>query len=35
VHDLNHTGQIVKTLAKRYGDAVGPWREFLPIIDAP
>lgn len=35
VHDLNHTGQIVKTLSKQYGDAVGPWREFLPIIDAP
>jgi uncharacterized damage-inducible protein DinB len=35
VHDLNHTGQIVKAMAKQYGDAVGPWREFLPIIDAP
>jgi uncharacterized damage-inducible protein DinB len=34
-HDLNHTGQIVKTMAKQYTDAVGPWREFLPIIDAP
>ena len=35
VHDLNHLGQIVKTLAKQYGEAVGPWRAFLPIIDAP
>lgn len=35
VHDLNHLGQIVKTMAKQYADAVGPWREFLPIIDAP
>jgi uncharacterized damage-inducible protein DinB len=35
VHDLNHTGQIVKTMAKQYGQAVGPWRELLPIIDAP
>ena len=35
VHDLNHTGQIVKTMAKQYKDAVGPWREFLPIVDAP
>ena len=34
-HDLNHTGQIVKTMAKQYTEAVGPWREFLPIIDAP
>jgi uncharacterized damage-inducible protein DinB len=35
VHDLNHTGQIVKTMAKQYTHAVGPWRAFLPIIDAP
>jgi uncharacterized damage-inducible protein DinB len=34
-HDLNHTGQIVKAMAKQYTEAVGPWREFLPIIDAP
>jgi DinB superfamily len=34
-HDLNHAGQIVKTMAKQYTDAVGPWRAFLPIIDAP
>ena len=34
VHDLNHLGQIVKTMAKQYGNAVGPWRQFLPIIDA-
>lgn len=35
VHDLNHLGQIVKTMAKLYSQAVGPWRAFLPIIDAP
>lgn len=35
VHDLNHIGQIVKTMAKQYKEAVGPWREYLPIIDAP
>jgi uncharacterized damage-inducible protein DinB len=35
VHDLNHTGQIVKALAKQYREAVGPWREFLAIVDAP
>jgi DinB superfamily len=34
VHDLNHLNQIVKTMAKQYRDAVGPWREYLPIIDA-
>jgi uncharacterized damage-inducible protein DinB len=35
VHDLNHVGQIVKTMAKQYTTAVGPWRAYLPIIDAP
>jgi DinB family protein len=35
VHDLNHIGQIVKTMAKQYREAVGPWRAFLPIVDAP
>jgi hypothetical protein len=35
VHDLNHLDQIFKTMAKQYTAAVGPWREFLPIIDAP
>src|SRR3954467_2058204 len=35
VHDLNHLQQIVKTMAKEYTDAVGPWRAYLPVIDAP
>jgi hypothetical protein len=35
VHDLNHIGQIVKTMAKQYAEAVGPWRAYLPIVDAP
>jgi hypothetical protein len=35
VHDLNHLGQIVKTMAKQYTQAVGPWRAFLPIVNAP
>ena len=35
VHDLNHLGQIVKTMAKQYREPVGPWRAFLPILDAP
>lgn len=35
VHDLNHLNQIVKTMAKQYGEAVGPWRAFLPVLDAP
>ena len=35
VHDLNHLGQVVKTMAKQGTHAVGPWRQFLPILDAP
>jgi hypothetical protein len=32
VHDLNHLAQIVRVLAKRYRDAVGPWREVLAAL---
>jgi len=35
VHDLNHVNQIVKTMAKEYSEAVGPWRAFLPLLDVP
>ncbi len=35
VHDLNHLQQAVKTMAKHYSDAVGPWRAYLPILDLP
>jgi hypothetical protein len=33
VHDLNHVGQIVKALARADGEAVGPWRAFLGILE--
>ena len=32
VHDLGHVGQIVRVMSKQYGDAVGPWRAYLPIL---
>lgn len=32
VHDLNHLGQIARVMAKRYGDDVGPWKAYLPIL---
>jgi Protein of unknown function (DUF664). len=32
-HDLAHIGQIVRVMAKQYGDAVGPWRAYLPILE--
>jgi hypothetical protein len=32
VHDLDHLGQIARTMAKVYADAVGPWRVYLSIL---
>lgn len=32
VHDLSHIGQIVRVMSKQYGERVGPWREYLPIL---
>src|SRR6476661_3584383 len=32
VHDLGHIGQIVRVMAKQYGDAVGPWKAYLPVL---
>lgn len=33
VHDLTHIRQITRVMAKQYGDAVGPWRQYLRILD--
>jgi hypothetical protein len=30
-HDLGHIGQIVRTMARQYSEAVGPWRAYLSI----
>lgn len=32
-HDLNHLGQVARVMAKQYREEVGPWREYLPIMD--
>lgn len=32
VHDLAHTAQIARVMAKQYTDAVGPWQEYLSIL---
>lgn len=32
-HDLGHIAQTSRVMAKRYRDAVGPWRAYLPILD--
>jgi hypothetical protein len=32
VHDLNHIAQISRVMAKHYKDEVGPWTEYLRIL---
>ncbi len=32
VHDLTHIRQIVQILAKKYGENVGVWQEYLSIL---
>jgi uncharacterized damage-inducible protein DinB len=34
VHDLNHIAQISSIMAKQYKSAVGPWIEFLRILQS-
>jgi hypothetical protein len=31
-HDLDHIMQISRVMGKQYGEAVGPWRQYLRII---
>jgi hypothetical protein len=33
VHDLTHVAQVGEVLARRYREAVGPWRAYLPALD--
>jgi uncharacterized damage-inducible protein DinB len=32
VHDLNHIAQILRVMAQQYKAAVGPWTEYLRIL---
>src|SRR5438128_4405487 len=32
VHDLDHIAQVVRTMAKVYREATGPWSEYLSIL---
>lgn len=34
-HDLNHIAQVAKCMATQYGEAVGPWRAYLTILQTP
>jgi len=31
-HDLNHIAQVSRVMAKQYKEAVGPWIEYLRIL---
>jgi hypothetical protein len=33
VHDLGHLAQTARVMAKQYREAVGPWRQYLPVLD--
>lgn len=33
VHDLGHISQIVRTMAKQYTEAVGPWTAYMSILN--
>jgi hypothetical protein len=33
VHDLGHIRQIARVMAKQYADEVGPWREYLRVLE--
>jgi hypothetical protein len=33
VHDLGHLAQTSRVMAKRYREDIGPWREYLPIVN--
>lgn len=31
-HDISHITQISRTMARQYRDAVGPWRQYISIL---
>jgi hypothetical protein len=31
-HDLGHLGQVVRVMARQYTDEVGPWKQYLSIL---
>ena len=33
VHDLGHISQISRAMAHQYKDEVGPWKQYLKIVD--
>jgi hypothetical protein len=33
-HDLSHIAKIARVMGRQYTEAVGPWRAYLPMLDA-
>ena len=33
VYDLSHINEISRTIAKQYANCVGPWKEYLGILN--
>jgi hypothetical protein len=34
VHDLNHIAQVLRVMSRRYEVAVGPWKQYLRILNS-
>jgi len=32
-HDLSHIAQIARVMARQYTNEVGPWKQYLPILE--
>jgi uncharacterized damage-inducible protein DinB len=33
-HDLTHVAQILRVMCRQYTEAVGPWKQYLPLLNA-
>ena len=33
VHDLGHIRQVARVMSKQYGNEVGPWEAYLPVLE--
>ncbi|MEN3335781.1 MAG: hypothetical protein V7641_5146 [Blastocatellia bacterium] len=32
-HDLSHVAQILRVMCRQYSEAVGPWKQYLPLVN--
>lgn len=32
-HDLSHLAQIARVMCRQYSDAIGPWKQYLPLAN--